>query len=273
MQIIEQFSEGKTGDNALNEDRIVVTKDFIAVLDGATARSGHNLRGMPNGKFASTIVGEAIEKMDAQITGRAAADYLTETLLRETRAAAEAEGRALDEIWAYPAAAALIYSVAHREIWRIADSTFVIDGRGNYKMFPQEKTWVELRRAYLHAEIARGKTEEDLLLNDSSWNLLTPLIGEFKIFANYDGPYGYGVINGTKIPDTHVEVYPAPQAVEIIFASDGYTEVESTLVETEKYLKELVTNDPLMYRTQPQVKGVKPGYVSFDDRSYIRFRP
>lgn len=273
MQIIEQFSEGKAGNNDLNEDRVVVTPDFIAVLDGATSRAGHALRGLPNGKFAAKIIAEAIEGLDPKTVARDAVDLFTETLLRETKAAAADEGRVLDEIWAYPAAAALIYSVHHRQVWRIADSTFVIDGRGNYKTFPQEKTWVELRRAYLHAQIARGRTEEDLLQNDPSWSLLTPLIGEFKIFANYDGPYGYGVINGTRVPDAHVEVYPAPQAVEIIFASDGYTEVEDTLAGTEKYLKQLVADDPLMYRLQPQVKGVRPGHASFDDRSYIRFRP
>jgi len=274
MQIIEQFSEGKAGNNDLNEDRIVTTPHFIAVLDGATSRAGHTLGGLTNGQFASKILAGVIAALDPAIDARGAIDLMTEILKKETEAAAKAEGRDLKEVWDYPAAAVLIYSVQRKEIWRVADSTFVVDGRGNYRTFPQEKTWTELRRAFLHAEIARGKTEAELREKDTSWELLTPLIGSFKVFANYpQGPYGYGVLNGSRVPEEHLEVFAVPQAIEIIFASDGYTEVEGTLAETEKYLKQMVAEDPLMFRQQPQVKGVKPGHVSFDDRSYIRFRP
>ena len=273
MQIIEQFTQGKAGSDALNEDRIVVTPHFVAVLDGATSRAGNTLKGLTNGQFASSVLAHALQALPADITARAAVDSLTTTLREETDNAAKTEYKQLKEVWDYPAAALLVYSVARKEIWRVADSTFVIDGRGNHKTFPQEATWCELRKAYLSAQLARGKTEADLLAHDPTWDVLTPLIAEFKVFANYDGPYGYGVLNGSHIPDAHVEVYPAPHAVEIIFASDGYPEVESTLAETEKYLLQLVKDDPLFYKLAPQVKGVKKGHVSFDDRSYIRFRP
>ncbi|MDE1151552.1 MAG: hypothetical protein PW788_03360 [Micavibrio sp.] len=273
MQIIEQFTQGKAGTNDLNEDRIAIGPNFIAVLDGATSRAGHTLRGLSNGMFAAKVVGDALEHLPKDIDARAAIDSLTATLLAETRAAAKEEGRELTEVWSFPAAALLVYSVARREIWRVADSTFVIDGRANCKTFPQERTWCELRRAYLCAELARGKNEEQLRDHDPTWDVLTPLIANFKVFANYDGPYGYGVINGSTIPDVHVEVYPAAHATEIIFASDGYPEVESTHAATEKYLLQLVKDDPLMYNLQPQVKGVKRGHVSFDDRTYLRFKP
>lgn len=274
MQIIEQFTEGKAGPGDLNDDCIAVTDNFIAVIDGSTSRAGHQLRGLPIGQFASRTVADAFKGLDKDITARAAIDKLSETLRAATESAAKSEKMVFREIWDYPSTALLVYSVARREVWRVADSSFVVDGRGYFTVFPQERTWIELRRAYLCAEIARGKTEAGLVENDPTWELLAPVVAECKIFANYpSGPYGYGVINGTKVPDMHIEVYPVPHANEITFASDGYPEVERSLAETEKYLRAIVNEDPLMYKLHPQVKGVKPGHVSFDDRSYIRFKP
>lgn len=273
MKIIEQFTEGKAGPGDLNDDFISVSDNFIAVIDGATSRAGHTLKGLPNGQFASRTVAAGLQTLDKDISARDAVNELTRILLSEAESAAAAEKKVLREVWDFPAAALLVYSAARKEIWRVADSTFVLDGAPHYVTFPQEKTWCELRRAYLCAQIARGKNETELRDHDPTWELLTPLIAECKVFANYDGPYGYGVINGTKVPDCHVQVHSAGDAKEIIFASDGYPDVEPTLADTERKLNTILRDDPLMYKIHPQVKGVKKGHVSFDDRSYIRFRP
>ncbi len=274
MKIIEQFTEGKAGPGDINDDAIAVTDDFIAVIDGATARSGQTLKGLPAGQFASATIANAIKGLHKDTSARDAVSHLTEALHNASKAAASSEQKVFKEVWDYPAAALLMYSAAKREVWRVADSSFIIDGRGHFTVFPQERTWIELRRTYLCAEIARGKKESELLENDPTWDLLSPVVAECKVFANHPfGPYGYGVINGTKVPDMHIEVYPAPHANEITFASDGYPEVEATLAETEKYLRAIVAEDPLMYKLHPQVKGVKKGHASFDDRSYIRFKP
>lgn len=273
MKIIEQFSQGKTGDDAKNEDRVAVTKDFIAVFDGVTSRAGFTLQDMSTGCFASRVLSAALEQLPATIDAHTAVASLNKTLKEKSEAAAKSEGKTFAEIWSWPAAALLVYSHAAKEVWRVADSTFVIDGKANYKFFPQEQTVADLRRAFLCARIAKGATEAQLRDDDISWDLITPLIKEMKIFANYDGPFGYGVLNGSTVPRVHIEIFPAKNAHEIILASDGYVEVFGTLAETEAVLKRIVTEDPLMYKLHPQVKGVKKGHVSFDDRSYIRFQP
>ena len=271
MKIIEQFTQGKTGDETKNEDCIAVTNDFIAVFDGVTSRAGFTLKGGSTGCFASRLLTEELKKLPAETDAHTAVAALNKTLKEKSEAAAKEEGNEFPEIWSWPAAALLVYSRAKKEIWRVADSTFVVDGKANYKFFPQEQTVADLRRAFLCAKIAKGMTEAQLLDDDISWDLITPIIRELKIFANYDGPFGYGVLNGSLIPRTHIEVFPAPAAKEIILASDGYPEVFGTLAETESVLKKIVAADPLMYKLHPQVKGVKKGHLSFDDRSYIRF--
>lgn len=273
MQVIEQFTQGKTGDETLNEDKIVVAEHFIAVIDGVTSRRGQMLQGMAIGRFAAETVGAEIARLPRQIEARQAIDHLTERLKTISETVCAAENKNFVEMLRRPACALVMYSRHRREIWRVADPTFVINGLVNTKAFLQEENWAQLRRAYICSRLAKGDAEETLRNGDPTWELLSPMMAEFKIFTNYDGPFGYGVLNGTRVPDAHVEVFSADHAQEVVLASDGYPYVASTLEETEKVLQYVVTDDPLMYRHYPQVKGVKPGYVSFDDRSYIRFIP
>lgn len=277
MQIIEQFLCGKANNEDLNEDRIAITDDFIALMDGATNRGGSMLAGKTLGRFASETVGAALHDLPADIEARAAIDALSAVLRDKTHAAATAEGRDFTQDWSAPATAVLIYSRARQEIWRVADSSFIVDGgAAHMHFFAQERTWCDLRRAWLQAQMVRGRTVDDLLADDQSWQLLTPLIGELKVFANSDHamahPYGFGVINGARLPDRYIEVFEAREAKEIVFASDGYPEVLPTLDATEQALARTLAADPLMYKIHPQVKGLRPGWVSYDDRSYIRFQ-
>lgn len=43
MRIIEQHCQGKRTDQSLNEDGLIITDDFAAVVDGATSKSVHHL--------------------------------------------------------------------------------------------------------------------------------------------------------------------------------------------------------------------------------------
>lgn len=273
MQVIEQFTQGKTGDESLNEDKIVVDEHFIGVIDGVTSRRGQMLQGMTIGRFASETIASEIIRLPRQIEARQAIDHLTERLKSISETVAASENKSFGDTLRRPACALVMYSRYRREIWRVADPTFMINGLANTKSFLQEENWAQLRRAYICSRLAKGDSEDSLRDNDPTWELLSPMMGEFKVFTNYDGPFGYGVINGTRVPDAHVEIFNASHATEIVLASDGYPYVASTLEETEKTLQYVVTQDPLMYRLYPQVKGVKPGYVSFDDRTYIRFIP
>ena len=63
MQVIEEFTQSKTGDDSLNEDKIVVTDYFIAVLDGVTSRRGQMLQGMTNGRFAVHTIAAEIARL------------------------------------------------------------------------------------------------------------------------------------------------------------------------------------------------------------------
>jgi glycerophosphoryl diester phosphodiesterase len=271
MNIIEQFTQSKSGRDDLNEDHIAITPDFIAVMDGVTSRAGATLAGMTTGRFAARVLGDALGVLPADIDAPSAVATLTAVLKEKAEVVANAENKTFEGLWSWPASALLVYSRARREIWRVADSSFMLDGVANMVTFPQELIWSDLRHAHIHALLARGMTEDDIRASDPTWELLAPLIGEFKIFANYDGDFGFGVINGAAVQTRHIEVFDASNAREIVMASDGYPEIFSTLDATEAHLKKLIADDPLLYKNIRMPKGVRAGHVSFDDRCYIRF--
>ena len=59
---------------------------------------------------------------------------------------------------------------------------------------------------------------------------------------------------------------------EIVLASDGYPYLKESLEESERLLKAELTNNPLCDREYRSTKGKAEDNISFDDRTYIRFK-
>lgn len=272
MQIIEQYSEGKKGDPALNEDAIVVTPDFIAVFDGVTSTPGQILGGVAPGRFAAEFFSAAVKSLPADIEAKAAVKSLTAQFNVAAEKTARAEGKDFATM-RRPGAAMVLYSRSRAEIWRIADPAFMVDGKAHEKELAVARNRGLIRQMLLNIEIAKGATEKELLNEDRTSALIAPVMAGCGIFTNNDShPYGYGLLNGTAVPESLIEVFSARGAKEIVLASDGYPQILPTLKASEAHLKKVIAEDPLMYKTTAGVKGVAPGNVSFDDRAYIRFR-
>jgi hypothetical protein len=262
MKLVEQFTQGKMGDDALNEDALIVTPHFKGIADGATDFAGRKIGGISSGRFASRIVTDAVARLDPDMTAFEAVPFLT----AEFR-------KALDHMGAgdaRPSSALLLYSGKRKEIWRLADSPFMVDGVENQKPIPTIGPLTEFRRLIHAAHEATGVTEDELLKNDPVAALWTQVIPRGEAIVNRPGPFGFGMINGDAVPAAFIEVHPVPQAKDIVLASDGYPRLFGTMDETEAHLQGVIARDPRMVREYPQVKGVKPGCVSFDDRSYMR---
>ena len=50
MRIIEQHCQGKRTDQSLNEDGLIITDGFAAVVDGVTSKRVHHLAGLVLGR-------------------------------------------------------------------------------------------------------------------------------------------------------------------------------------------------------------------------------
>lgn len=288
MKIIESSIIGKKSPEAC-EDGMVVTDDFIAVIDGSTSKTPKHLNpDMKNGRYAMMLISEYIReelKADASVDdfcqGVTAYIYnkVYEKLGVEERLKKHPEERLT--------ASAILYSRTKNEVWMVGDCQAIIAGKlyENGKPYEQEiaRKRVELIEQGLSPAEAR-KQIEPLLIKAmlSGQNQTYTVIDGFPIYR--EGVKVVSVSDSSSVQDS----VPASDSVpcsdsasasdtipssssEIVLASDGYPFLKPTLAASEAALAEQIANDPQNIRSFIATKGIVEGNKSFDDRTYIRF--
>ena len=288
MKIIESCIIGKKSQEAC-EDGMVVTDDFIAVIDGSTSKTPKHLNpDMKNGRYAMMLISEYIReelKVDASVDdfcqGVTAYIYnkVYEKLGVEERLKEHPEERLT--------ASAILYSRTRNEVWMVGDCQAIIAGKlyENGKPYEQEiaRKRVELIEQGLSPAEAR-KQIEPLLIKAmlSGQNQTYTVIDGFPIYR--EGVKVVSVSDSSSVQDS----VPASDSVpcsdsasasdtipssssEIVLASDGYPFLKPTLAASEVALAEQIANDPQNIRSFIATKGIVEGNKSFDDRTYIRF--
>ena len=164
----------------------------------------------------------------------------------------------------------LIFSHHRRELWRIGDSGFAIDGDVDLPDKPIDQLAYGLRAAYLHALIAGGADPDELGDDDPGFELLKPVYVAQRHLTNQTMPYGYGALDGSTVPEPYIECIPVPDdARRLVLVTDGYPFILDTLQATENALAELMTRDPLGITDWPRSLGIGPLIDAFDDRAWI----
>lgn len=266
MEVIEQFTLGKLGDSELCEDRIVLTDDYAAILDGATDKSGRRYDGVSGGVFASRTVAKEIEQLPSDLTAYQAVIQLSEALA----SAVERECGTLPADM--PSTQLGIFSRARHEIWRVGDCFFLDGGFANAPAKVIDSIASRARRAMIESYLIEGAiSREDLSKQDLGREFILPLLKRQYLFANLDSdsPFAFGVINGHPVPERFIEVRKVTGS-EVVLATDGYPQVPGTLAEAEALLSEALLADPLCVDELTGTKGVAKGQLSFDDRAYLR---
>ena len=279
MKIIESSIIGKKSQEAC-EDGMVVTDDFIAVIDGSTSKTPKHLNpDMKNGRYAMMLISEYIQeelKADASVDdfcqGVSAYIYnkVYEKLGVEERLKKHPEERLT--------ASAILYSRIRNEVWMVGDCQAIIAGKlyENGKPYEQEiaRKRVELIEQGLSPAEAR-KQIEPLLIEAmlSGQNQTYTVIDGFPIYRE-----GVKVVAlKTKPVSSSIETYfqeqtkPVSSPNEVVLASDGYPFLKPTLAASEAALAEQIANDPQNIHSFIATKGIVEGNKSFDDRTYIRF--
>ena len=279
MKIIESKIVGKKSQESC-EDGMVITDDFIAVIDGSTSKTPKHLNpDMKNGRYAMMLISEYIReelKADASVDdfcqGVSAYIYnkVYEKLGVEKRLKEHPEERLT--------ASAILYSRTRNEVWMVGDCQAIIDGKlyENGKPYEQEiaRKRVELIEQGLSPAEAR-KQIEPLLIEAmlSGQNQTYTVIDGFPIY-----PEGVKVVALKMKPvSSSIETYfqeqtkPVSSPNEVVLASDGYPFLKPTLAASEAALAEQIANDPQNIHSFIATKGIVEGNKSFDDRTYIRF--
>lgn len=276
MKVIESKIEGKKSPESC-EDGLVVTADFIAVIDGSTSKTPHHLSpDMKNGRYAMVLISEYIQhELKPESTVEDFCEGVTSYIYNKVYRQQGIE----EQMQAHPeerlTASAILYSKAKNEVWMVGDCQAIIDGKlyENNKPFEDivARRRVELIRQGFTPQEAR-KTIEPLLIQ-------AMLEGQNKTYTVIDGfpIYQKGVkVVSLNAPQKNVETdvadsLPLPTK-EIVLASDGYPFLKQTLTESEEALAHLLAYDPQCTHEFIATKGIVVGNKSFDDRTYIRFQ-
>jgi len=265
--VVERYCAAKSGDASENEDMIVATPDYVAVLDGTTDKSNASVGGMSPGRFAAVSVATILETLEPRLSAREAIDAMT-TGLRDDLLRV-----GYDPGVGEAAVVAVIYSAHRHEIWRVGDCTYTIDGVVRDLEEVLEHHAAAVRAAFIHASLLKGASVSELCDVDSGRAFILPLLQLQPMLRNVDTDlrYAYGAIDGRHVPDRFLEVESVPPYCrEIVLATDGYPEVMGTLEASEAHLAYMLSEDPLCINVHPQTKGKTRGLLSFDDRSYVR---
>jgi hypothetical protein len=249
-----------------NADRLLPGPAFIGVVDGSTWKPWESADKADGARIAE-VVALTLESLPASTSAREAVDLIT-AAVRSVWAGTE------EPVARRPCATFAVLSVARRELWRVGDAWLVVDGE---VLAPAARS-LELAVARERADLLRkrllsGASINDLLKDDPGRTAILPRLGELTRRRNATDGDAFGAVDGSAVPNAYVEVIVLPaNAHEVVIASDGYPHVTSTLAETEEALRDRVTRDPLMIEEPPATKGVRPGAISFDDRSFIRVK-
>ena len=288
MKIIESSIIGKKSPEAC-EDGMVVTDDFIAVIDGSTSKTPKHLNpDMKNGRYAMMLISEYIRKeLKADASVDEFCQGVTAYIYNKVYEKLGVEERLKEHPEERLTASAILYSRTRNEVWMVGDCQAIIDGKlyENGKPYEQEiaRKRVELIEQGLSPAEAR-KQIEPLLIEAmlSGQNQTYTVIDGFPIYR--EGVKVVSVSDSCSVQDTvpASDSVPCSDSVsasgtnfvsssEIVLASDGYPFLKPTLVASEAALAKQIANDPQNIHSFIATKGIVEGNKSFDDRTYIRF--
>ena len=288
MKIIESSIIGKKSPEAC-EDGMVVTDDFIAVIDGSTSKTPKHLNpDMKNGRYAMMLISEYIrEELKADASVDDFCQGVTAYIYNKVYEKLGVEERLKEHPEERLTASAILYSRTRNEVWMVGDCQAIIAGKlyENGKPYEQEiaRKRVELIEQGLSPAEAR-KQIEALLIEAmlSGQNQTYTVIDGFPIYR--EGVKVVSVSDSCSVSDTvpASDSVPCSDSVsasgtffvsssEIVLASDGYPFLEPILAASEAALAEQIANDPQNIHSFIATKGIVEGNKSFDDRTYIRF--
>ena len=294
MKIIESKIVGKKSQESC-EDGMVITDDFIAVIDGSTSKTPKHLNpDMKNGRYAMMLISEYIrEELKADASVDDFCQGVTAFIYNKVYEKLGVEERLKEHPEERLTASAILYSRTRNEVWMVGDCQAIIDGKlyENGKPYEEKiaRKRVELIEQGLSPAEAR-KQIEPLLIKAmlSGQNQTYTVIDGFPVYR--EGVKVVSVSDSSSVQDSvsssdscsvqdpvscsgsasASDTIPSSSS-EIVLASDGYPFLKPTLAASEAALAEQIANDPQNIHSFIATKGIVEGNKSFDDRTYIRF--
>lgn len=276
------------------EHRLVVTEHYAAVIDGVTSKTDSTYlygdKKLPPGVMAANILASAITEMPADLAAMDVCKFLNGKIL-EAYATYSITTLALHDAVERFTASIALYSNAGRFVILAGESQALIGYDYHASVKKVDLLNAEVRSNEIKRLINEGLlTETALMAMDINQDpgrklIMTPgssfpgLKGQTRHQNDPHSPYGYFVIDGFADYDTPglIIVDVPTDVTSVVLATDGYqkpinmdpADVFYCLSSVEKYLANILENDPCCYKIYKSTKG-KGVYHSFDDRAYVR---
>ncbi len=270
MKIIESFIESKYGDRSLCEDELFISENYIAVIDGVTPKGKMRWDGHTSGYYAKELLRKALESLKGNEDSVQVFQFLNQILQEQYKDNLEFFKEHTEERLR---ATIVIYSHKYRQIWCFGDCQFMINKKAFKKEMKIDQLLAEVRSVYLHLELLGGKTIEELCMNDTSQEIIFPIIKKQLYFSNNSlaGEYAFSVLDGFNSNFDDLIIQDVEEGSSVVLASDGYPILKETLMESEMFLKTLEEKDPLCIEYHKMESGFTNGKKAIDDRTYIKF--
>lgn len=239
--------------------------NYIAMIDGATSKTLHDVKGMTGGSFVAKVIQECLPRMPGALDGAELVEAITQKV----------DALLPDIAWKQerPNAVAAILSLQSMSITTVGDIGVMINGHGAFHEKEIDQVMSRARSAYSQAIIAEHPHRlEQLRSSDPGREFIFPLLSSQHVFQNNaESAYGYGCIDGTSVPMKFIEVANISSGDEVVLATDGYPALCQSLGEAEAYLSQSLKEDPMRIGAAMGTKGFNSAtQASFDDRSYLR---
>lgn len=270
--VLQTYVAGKISPDAC-EDFLHADADFIAVIDGASDKTGIRVDGRAGGWIVGKAVKDCLhdrEKIPADIA-------FEEWVARTT---GFIDGRLKEMGWPEdvqrPAASAIVYSRHRGEMWRVGDCHFRIDGVDFLGGKAFDDMVGETRRAVLQKALDEGASIDKLRADDIGRTAILDTLRDQYLCANNPGhDLGYPVFNGDPIPAEFLErPHPVSAGSLVVMTSDGFDFPHETLEETIERQRISYEKDPLRIGAdggRASTKALTEGAERHDDQCYVSF--
>lgn len=265
-QVLERFIQGKQ-DARHCEDGIVLTHCFAAVIDGSTAKGNYDWGNKTSGQLARDILSTTFPEISPDANVWEVCTRLTEAINGFTKRATGKDAMELTACNRLTAVMA-IYSDHKKEVWQIGDCPCLIDGILHENGKPQETALAKRRAVIVEKALKEGADFKRLESNDIGRK---GIINDLKALCNLQNK-AFAVLDGTPVYRRGVRITDVSKATTVVLATDGYPFLLPTLQGSEQALQQQLEADPLCIGGYQATKGLRPGYRSFDDRTYVKIR-
>ncbi|NWK54381.1 hypothetical protein HW115_02070 [Verrucomicrobiaceae bacterium N1E253] len=259
--------------NAVCEDGLFYNGSYMAVFDGATDKSGEKYKGKKGGRISRDI----IHRVFTSIPPNKNKEYILDRINAEYKKfySKYPDIDFKNDPVFRPSASLIWYNFNSRELVALGDCKARVDGI----IYNDEEKLVDEICSELRSNIIKKLklSDAEIKEKDIAREYMMPLLkaqSHYQNNINAIEPFQYWVIDGFNIPKDKIKSWTFevnPKVIEL--SSDGYLNIpeNASVKEYELLLKQLLKNDPLRIKT-PATKGLKKGYISYDDRAVLIFK-